>query len=113
MGSRERFQLLYRLAALTGGQVAASRGAVANGYAPFSCQVGQTGLTIRPRLYMAFGISGAVQHLSGMIDSEYIAAINLDRGAPIHQVSDCSIYADAGEVIVELLKKLEPSRKES
>ncbi len=107
MDSKENFKRLYELAARTGGQVAASRGAVAAGFAPFACQVGQTGLTVRPRFYVAFGISGAVQHLSGMIDSECIVAVNPDRGAPIHQVSDYSIYADAGQVISGLLDALD------
>lgn len=107
MGSREQFQSLYRLAGLTGGQVAASRGAVAAGFAPFSRQVGQTGLTIRPRVYIAFGISGAVQHLSGMIDAEYIVSVNPDPNAPIHQVSDYAICADAQPVISALLDALE------
>lgn len=107
MGSRERFQTLYRLAALTGGQVAASRGAVAAGFAPYSLQVGQTGLTIRPALYIAFGISGAVQHLSGMIDAEYIVSVNSDPNAPIHQISNYAVCADAQTVITGLINALE------
>ena len=107
LGSREEFQSLYRLAALTGGQVAASRGAVAAGFAPYSRQIGQTGLTIRPALYIAFGISGAVQHLSGMIDAEYIVSVNSDPNAPIHQISDYAVYADAKTVITDLISALE------
>lgn len=106
MGTKENFQRLYDLAALTGGQVAASRGAVAAGFAPFSRQVGQTGLTVRPKLYIAFGISGAVQHLSGMMDAECVVAVNPDRNAPIHQVSDYSILTDAQPVISALLDAL-------
>lgn len=107
MGSWKQFQALYRLAELTGGQVAASRGAVAAGFAPFSRQVGQTGLTVRPGVYIAFGISGAVQHLSGMIDSEYIVSVNTDPNAPIHRISDYSICADAQQVVSALLEALE------
>lgn len=106
MKSKAAFQRLYQLAERAGGQVAASRGAVAAGYAPYSLQVGQTGLTVRPKLYVAFGISGAVQHLSGMIDAECIVAVNPDRNAPIHAVSDYSIYADAGAVISDVLERL-------
>lgn len=107
LGSREQFQRLHRLAQLTGGQVAASRGAVAAGFAPFLCQVGQTGITVRPKIYIAFGISGAVQHLSGMIDSECIVSVNSDPNAPIHRISDYSICADAQPVISALLDALE------
>lgn len=106
MGDQARFDRLYVLADLMGGAVAASRGAVAAGLARYERQVGQTGTTVRPKWYLAFGISGAVQHLSGMMDSENIIAINPDRKAPIHKMSNYSIYADASEVIEELIKKL-------
>ena len=105
MGSREGFGRLYELAEKYGGAVAASREAVATGYASYSHQVGQTGITVHPKLYVAFGISGAVQHLSGMIDSEVIAAVNPDEKAPIHKYSDYSVYADANEVIRLLLER--------
>lgn len=107
LGSKSVFQKLYTLAEHTGGQVAASRGAVAAGYAPFFRQVGQTGIIVRPRLYVAFGISGAVQHLSGMIDAKCIVAVNPDHNAPIHQVSDYSICADGEQVIDALISALE------
>jgi len=103
LGSRENFALLYTLAEKYGGDVVASRGAVAASYAPYSRQVGQTGITVQPKLYVAFGISGAVQHLSGMIGSGKIVSVNPDEKAPIHQVSDYSVLADAVEVIRQLL----------
>ncbi len=105
LGSRENFSRLYELAQRYGGAAAASREAVAAGYASYSHQVGQTGVTVRPKLYLAFGISGAVQHLSGMIDSEVIVAVNPDEKAPIHRYSDYSVFADANEVIGMLLEK--------
>jgi len=106
MGDQARFDRLYVLAGLLGGEVAASRGAVAAGLARYERQVGQTGTTVRPKWYLAFGISGAVQHLSGMMDSEHIIAVNPDRKAPIHKMSNYSIYADASEVIEALIRKL-------
>ena len=106
MGDQARFDRLYVLADLMGGEVAASRGAVAAGFARYERQVGQTGTTVRPKWYLAFGISGAVQHLSGMMDSENIIAVNPDRKAPIHKMSNYSIYADAAEVIEEMIRKL-------
>ena len=106
LGSRENFKKLYRLAEAAGGAVAASRGAVACGYAGFDRQIGQTGISVRPRLYVAFGISGAVQHVCGMMDSGYVIAVNPDPEAPIHQVSDYSVYEDANTVIPMLLDQL-------
>ena len=113
LGSRENFERLTRLAALLGGEAAASRGAVAAGYARYDRQVGQTGITIRPRLYIAVGISGAVQHLSGMIDSGTIVAVNPDRSAPIHQVSNYSVYADGNAVVAALLAALGKKRDDN
>jgi electron transfer flavoprotein alpha subunit len=106
LGSKSNFDRLYELASKVGGEVAASRGAVAAGYAGFDRQVGQTGVAVRPKLYIAFGISGAVQHLSGMIESEEIIAVNTDRKAPIHSISHYSIYTDANKVIGQLLELL-------
>ena len=106
MGTREAFDHLYHLANCLGGEVGASRGAVAAGFAAYERQIGQTGITVRPDWYLAFGISGAVQHLSGMIDAQHIVAINPDRKAPIHRVSDYSIYAPAEEVVRQLLAEL-------
>lgn len=107
MGSREGFDRLYRLASLMGAAVGASRAAVAAGFAGYDRQVGQTGISVRPRLYIAFGISGAVQHLSGITAAGRIVAVNTDPRAPIHDYSDLSVIADCGEVIELLLQRLE------
>lgn len=106
MKSRENFRRLYRLAALTGAAVGASRAAVAAGFAGYEHQVGQTGVSVRPALYVAFGISGAVQHLSGITGAGRIVAVNTDPSAPIHDYSDLSIIADCSEVLDRLIKKL-------
>lgn len=106
IGSKESFDKIYELAAKLKCEVVASRGAVASGYAAYDRQVGQTGISVNPKIYVAFGISGAVQHLCGMIESEMIIAVNPDQDAPIHKVSDYSIYEDANKVIETLLNKL-------
>lgn len=105
MGSRENYRRLYELAALTGAAVGASRAAVAAGFAGYDHQVGQTGVSVRPELYVAFGISGAVQHLSGITGAKRIIAINTDTGAPIHRCSDLSIIADCNAVLDALIEK--------
>ena len=111
MGSRENFRLLYRLADRLGAAVGASRAAVAAGYASYPHQVGQTGATVSPRLYLALGISGAVQHVSGILQAETIVAVNRDRNAPIHQYSDYSVCTDCVDFVRALLQKLEgPTR---
>jgi len=106
MGSREGFNKLYRLAEALHAEVGASRAAVAAGFAGYEHQVGQTGVSVRPELYIAFGISGAVQHLSGIAGAKSICAVNTDPRAPIHERSDLSVIADCGEVIELMLKKL-------
>lgn len=107
LGGREGFRKLERLARLTGAAVGASRAAVAAGYASYAHQVGQTGLSVTPRLYVAFGISGAVQHLSGIIGAEKIIAVNSDPKAPIHDFCDFSLLSDCGAVIDMLLDRLQ------
>lgn len=108
IGSAENFGKLCRLAEKIGASVGASRAAVAAGFAPASCQIGQTGLSVRPDIYCAFGISGAVQHLSGITGAGSIFAVNRDPNAPIHQYSDISVISDCAEVLdclfVELSK---------
>lgn len=99
MGSKEGFEQLYELAHLLGGEVGASRAAVDAGFAEHDRQVGQTGVTVRPKLYIACGISGQVQHTAGMKESSVIIAINDDPEAPIHQIADYSIIGDVHEVI--------------
>lgn len=104
LGSRERFQRLGQLAEHLGAGLGASRAAVAAGFADYSYQVGQTGVSVHPKLYVAFGISGAVQHLSGILGAKKIVAVNNDPKAPIHEYADYSLIADCGEVIERLLQ---------
>lgn len=103
LGSEENFRLLGRLAALLGGQVAASRGAVDLGWAEGFRQVGQTGATVAPRLYLAFGISGAIQHLVGIRGAGKVIAVNRDPSAPIFAAADFGIVGDAVEVLKALI----------
>jgi len=105
VGTRENFQKIVRLAEIFHAGVGASRAAVAAGFATYDHQVGQSGITVRPKLYVAFGISGAVQHLSGMLAAETICAVNNDPRAPIHDYSDYSIVADCNQVLDMLLKR--------
>jgi electron transfer flavoprotein alpha subunit len=106
VGSKEAFDLIYELAEALGGEVAASRAAVDAGYISEEHLVGQTGATVRPRLYIACGISGAVQHRAGMDQSSKIMAINSDPNAPIFEIADYKIVGDLHEVIPALIRTL-------
>ncbi len=107
MRGPEGFALLGRLASLVGGVVGASRAAVDAGWAAYGIQIGQTGCTVQPRVYIACGISGQVQHLVGMQSSDLIIAINPDREAPIMKLADIAVAGDAFEILPKLIELIE------
>jgi len=111
VGSRENFNQLFKLADLLGGEVGASRAAVDAGYADHDRQIGQTGVTVRPKLYIACGISGQVQHRAGMEDSAIIISINNDPEAPINAIADYVITGDVMEVVPKMIKYYKKNSK--
>ncbi|GHV01697.1 electron transfer flavoprotein subunit alpha [Bacteroidia bacterium] len=104
VGSKDNFKLLYELAEVLGGEVGASRAAVDAGFAEHARQVGQTGVTVRPKLYIACGISGQIQHTAGMDQSAMIISINTDPEAPVSKLADYVITGDLNEVIPKMIK---------
>lgn len=111
VGSKENFNLLHELAAVIGGEVGASRAAVDAGFCEHDRQIGQTGVTVRPKLYIACGISGQIQHIAGMQDSAIIISINNDPAAPINAIADYVINGTIEEVIPKMIKYYKQNTK--
>ena len=111
MGSKENFGMLFDLASVIGAEVGASRAAVDAGFVDNDRQIGQTGVTVRPKLYIACGISGQIQHVSGMQESAMIIAVNNDPGAPINAIADYIINGDVATVIPKMIKYYKKNSK--
>ncbi len=111
MGSKENFQLLFDLANTLGAEVGASRAAVDAGFIEHERQIGQTGVTVRPKLYIACGISGQIQHIAGMQESSIIISINNDPTAPINAIADYVITGNMEDVVPKLIKYYKKNSK--
>ena len=111
MGSKENFKLVHELADVLGAEVGASRAAVDAGFTEHARQVGQTGVTVRPKLYIACGISGQIQHTAGMDQSAMVISINTDPEAPINKIADFAITGDVNEVIPKMIKYYKQNSK--
>lgn len=111
VGSKENFQLIYDLAKVLGAEVGASRAAVDAGFVEHARQIGQTGVTVRPKLFISCGISGQIQHTAGMDGSSMIISINNDPEAPIHKIADYAIVGDLNEVIPKIIKSYKQNSK--
>ena len=111
VGSKANFDLLFELAEVLGGEVGASRAAVDSGYVGHERQIGQTGTTVRPKLYIACGISGQIQHRAGMEESAQIIAINTDPEAPINSIADYVITGDVAEILPKMIKYYKANTK--
>lgn len=111
VGCKEKFQLLYDLANTLHGEVGASRAAVDAGFCDQDMQIGQTGVTVHPKVYIACGISGQIQHIAGMQDSKIIISINTDENAPINTIADYVITGDVEEVIPKMIKYYKENNK--
>ncbi|MBO4282578.1 MAG: electron transfer flavoprotein subunit alpha/FixB family protein [Bacteroidales bacterium] len=111
MGCKENFELLHQLAQALGGEVGATRAAVDAGFAEGERQIGQTGVTVRPKLYIACGISGAVQHRAGMDQSGKIISINTDPEAPLNAIADYTIIGDAVKIVPQLITCYQKNKK--
>jgi electron transfer flavoprotein alpha subunit len=111
VGSKENFALLQELADVLGGSVGASRAAIEKGWVERDYQVGQTGKTVRPTIYIACGISGAIQHTAGMQDSDMIIAINKDANAPIMKIADYAIVGDVSKVLPQIIAQVKAMKE--